>query len=116
VVINLTNIETTLQFLPNRHQLHSRPEIWAIDLGHPEGPAATIYISSVFPHWLETLFEQINGFAHLNLVNWSIIVVSPEVLYRLDLRAELLEGGSIGPIGRLGLILLLSSQMVSSIQ
>jgi hypothetical protein len=74
-----------LQLLANRHQLHSCPEVWTIGLRHPEGPAPTIYVSSVFPHWLETLLEQVDRLAHLDLVNWSVIVVSPEVLDGFDL-------------------------------
>ena len=59
-------------------------------------------------HWLETLFKEINRLSHLDLINGGVVVVTPEVLDRLDLGADLLESGSIGPICRLLLVLLLS--------
>ena len=44
------------------------------------------------------MFEKIDRLAHLDLVNWGIVVVPPEVLDGLDLGTKLLERGSIGSI------------------
>ena len=85
-----TSIKASLQFLSDRHQLNSRPEIWSINLWYSESPTSAIYVPPVLPYWLEPLLEQVNRFSHFDLVNRCIIVVAPEVLNRFNLGTKLL--------------------------
>ena len=94
----LTLVQTTLNLLPNSHQLHAGPEIRPTDLRHAESPAATIHVPTILPHGLEALLEKVDGFAHLDLVDWCIVVVAPEVLHGFDLCADLFERGRVGAI------------------
>jgi hypothetical protein len=83
----LTNVETALQLLPNRHKLHSRPKIWAQRLGHSKSPASTIYVTSIFPDRLKPLLKKIYRLSHLNVFDRGVVVVPPEVLHALNLGA-----------------------------
>jgi len=85
-----TGIKASLQFLSDRHQLNSRPKIRPIDLWYSESPTAAIYVPPVLPHWLKPLLEQVNRFSHLDLIDWCIVVVAPEVLNRFNLGTKLL--------------------------
>ncbi len=67
------------------------PDIRAGRLGHAEGPAAAVKIAAVFPDGLAARLEEVDGLAHLDLVDGRIVVIAPKVLHRLDLRAQLLE-------------------------
>lgn len=87
-----TLIQRSLQLLPNSHKLYPGPEVWADILAYAECPAAAQEVAPVLPYGLEALLEQVDGLAHLDLVDGSVIVVAPEVLYRLDQDVELLEG------------------------
>jgi hypothetical protein len=90
-----TKVKAALQLLSNSHQLHSSPEVWSIGFWHTECPTSTIYISSVLPHGLKALFEEVDGFSHLDILNRGIVIIPPEILHRFDLRAELLKSGRV---------------------
>lgn len=90
VRIEGTFIKDALQLLPNGQQLHPRPDIRADALGHAEGPAAAVDVATVLPDWLEAGLEEVDGLAHLYLVDGGVVVVAPEVLHALDLAAQLL--------------------------
>ena len=107
----LTSFQAALQLLPNGHQLDSRPEIRPVGFRNSEGPASSIYVSSIFPNGLKSLLEQVYGFSHLDLVDGGIVVVPPEVLDGFDLGAYLLESRIVRSISRLLLILLLSAKL-----
>lgn len=87
----LTVVYTALQLLPDGQQLHAGPDVGPGALGHPEGPAAAVDVAPVLPDGLEPGLEQVDGLAHLDLVDGGVIVVAPKVLHALDLRAQLLE-------------------------
>ena len=110
----ITSIKTSLQLLSNSHQLHSRPEVWSVGLLHSERPASAIYVPSIFPHWLEALLEQVYRLPHLDLINRRIVIVSPEVLDRLNLRPNFLQRRIIGSICRFLLVFLLSFQVLAT--
>jgi hypothetical protein len=99
-----------LKFLSNGHQLNSRPEVRAIDFWNSKRPTSSVDVSSIFPYGLKTLLEQVDRFAHLDLIDRSVVVVPPEILNGFNLRTNLLESCSVGSICGFLLILLLSSK------
>jgi hypothetical protein len=64
--------------------------------GDAEGPAAAVDVAAVLPDGLEAGFEEVEGLAHLHLLDGGVVGVAPEVLDGLDLVAELLEIGRVG--------------------
>lgn len=102
----LTLVQSALQLLPDGHQLYSRPKIRSNVFTNTERPTTTQDVPSVLPHRLEALLEEVDRLAHLDLVNRRVIVVSPKVLYRLNLCIELFEGGLV-VLAIVGLLLLL---------
>lgn len=86
-----TLIQSSLQLLSNSHELHSSPEIRTDILAYAKCPAAAQQVSPVFPYGLEAFLEQVDGLAHLDLVDGGVVVVAPEILDRLDEDVELLE-------------------------
>lgn len=108
----LTVVESTLQLLPNGHQLYSRPKVRSNVFAHAERPAAAQDVSSVFPHGLEALLEEVDRLAHFDLVDRSVVVVPPKILYRLDLCIELLESCLV-VLAILGLLLLLLLSIIT---
>lgn len=108
--LSLTNIKTALQLLTNGHQLYSRPKFRSQGLGNSEGPTSTIYIPPIFPDRLETLLKEIYRLSHLDIFNRGVVIVSPEVLHTLNLRAELLQSSLICAIFLL--VLLLSEKLL----
>ena len=101
----LTFVYHALQFLADSQQLYPRPEIRTDAFRYPECPAAAVDVAPVLPDGLEARFEEIDGLAHLDLLDWGVVVVPPKVLDRLDLGSELLELGLVAAI--VGLLLLL---------
>lgn len=87
----LTLINGALQLFTNSQHLNTGPKVRANSLGHAESPATTIDVTSVLPDGLEAFLEEVNRFAHLDLVNGCVVVASPEVLNRSDLGSDLLE-------------------------
>lgn len=87
----LTLVQSGLELLANGHQLHSGPEVWPDILAHAEGPTSAEDVAPVLPYGLEALLEQVEGLAHLYLVDGGVVGIAPEVLDGLDLGAELLE-------------------------
>ncbi len=86
-----TLLEHALQLLPDGQQLHARPHVGPVALGHAEGPAAAEHVAAVLPDGLEAGLEQVDALAHLDLVDGGVVVVAPKVLHALDAGAELLE-------------------------
>ncbi len=87
----LTDVKTTLKFLTDSHQLDSRPEVRTCCLWNTESPASTIDIATIFPDWLESLLEEIDGLPHLDQLHRGIIIIPPEILNTFDLGAKLLQ-------------------------
>lgn len=87
----LTLLQSSLELLANGHQLHASPEVRPDVLAHTEGPTSAEDIAPVLPYGLEALLEQVEGLAHLDLVDGGVVGISPKVLDRLDLGTELLE-------------------------
>ena len=104
----ITFFQSSLQLLANGHELHTGPEVWADVLAHAERPAAAQDVAPVLPYGPEARLEQVEGLAHLDLVDRGVVIIAPEVLDGLDLGAELLElRGVLLPIVRLLWVLLL---------
>ena len=97
-----------LELLADRQELYPGPEVRACALGNPERPAPAADVPPVLPDGLEAFLEQVDRLAHLDLVDGCVVVVSPEVLHRLDLAAELLELSLVLVVVSLLLVLLLS--------
>lgn len=87
----LTLIQSSLELLANGHQLHAGPEVRPDVLAYAEGPTPAEDVAPVLPYGLEALLEQVEGLAHLDLVDGGVVGIAPEVLDGLDLGAELLE-------------------------
>lgn len=87
----LTLLQSGLELLANGHQLHAGPEVRPDVLAHAEGPTSAEDVAPVLPYGLEALLEQVEGLAHLDLVDGCVVGISPKVLDRLDLGTELLE-------------------------
>ena len=86
-----TLFEHALQLLADSQQLHAGPDVRPIALGHAEGPAAAEHVAAVLPDGLEAGLEQVDALAHLDLVDGGVVVIPPEILNALDLRAQLLQ-------------------------
>lgn len=86
----ITLLQSLLQLLPDGEQLNAGPELGAVSLRDAEGPAAALDVTAVLPDGPEAALEQVDGLAHLDLLDGGVVVVPPEVLDRLDLRVELL--------------------------
>lgn len=86
-----TLFQGTLQLLANGQELDAGPHVRAGRLGDAQGPATAVEVAAVFPDGAEARLEEVDGLAHLDLVDRGVVVVAPKVLDRLDLAAELLE-------------------------
>lgn len=91
----LTLIQSSLQNLAYSQQLDPRPHIRPLALGHAERPAPAVEVPPVLPHGPEPGLEEVDALAHLDLVDGSVILVTPEVLHGFDLSAELFEVGIV---------------------
>lgn len=100
-----TILQHALELLSNGQQLHAGPKVRADALGHTEGPAAAVDVAAVLPDGAEARLEEVDGLAHLDLLDGGVVVVAPKVLHRLDLRAELLQLGLVAAV--VGLLLVL---------
>lgn len=89
--MNLTFSECTLQLFSNSQELCSCPKVGSDVLAHAERPAAAQNVPPVFPYGAEALLEQVDGLAHLDLVDRGVVVVAPEILNGLDQGVKLLE-------------------------
>lgn len=87
----LTLFQSGLKLLANGHQLDAGPEVRPDILAYAEGPTSPENVAPILPYGLKALLEQVEGLAHLDLVDGGIVGIAPEVLDRLDLGAELLE-------------------------
>lgn len=104
----LTLIQCTLQLLADSHELNPGPEVRADALVHTERPAASVDVPAVLPDGLEARLEEVDGLAHLDLVDGGVVIVPPEVLDRFDLCAQLLQLCVVCAIFVLLLVFLLS--------
>lgn len=97
-----TVVKDTLEGFADGQELDTVPDIRANALWDAEGPAAAKDVTAVLPDGAETGLEEVDGLAHLDVVDGGVIVVAPEVLDGLDLFAQLIELGGV----RLGVVAL----------
>lgn len=107
--MKLTLFEHILQLLSNSKELHASPEISPVGLRDAEGPATAENIAAVFPDRLESGLEQIDGLAHLDVLDGHVIVVAPEILDAFDRGPKLLQVRVVATIGGLALLVLFRS-------
>lgn len=104
--MRLTLLQNTLQLLADSKELHAGPEISPVGLGDAESPAAAEDVAAVFPDGLESDFEQVDGLAHLDVLDGHVVVVAPEILHALDRGPQLLQVRVVGGATIGGLVLL----------
>lgn len=103
--IGLTLVESALERFADGHELNPLPELAARALGHAKGPGTTQDVAAVLPDGLVSLLEEVDGLAHLDLLDGDVVLVPPKVGHGLDLGVELLERGMV--IAVFGLLLVL---------
>lgn len=110
-----TIVNDALQLLANGQQLDASPKVRADGLWHAECPAAAVDVAAVLPDGLEAGLEEVDGLAHLDVLDGGVVVVAPKVLDRLDLRANLFELGRVlGLASGFGLLFLGTFYLVST--
>lgn len=113
--MKLTLLKHILQLLSDSKDLHASPEISPVGLGNAESPATAENVAAILPDGLEPGLEQVDGLAHLDVLDGHVVVVAPEILDALDRGPELLQVRVVATIGGLALLVLIRSVYICDV-